>query len=228
MSTPYGGNDPQQWGQQPYGAGQPPGTPPGGMPDQGAYGQQPGYGQQPQYGQPGQPQYAQQPGYRQQPQQPQYGQPQYGQPGQQPQYGQQPGGFPQGAPQQQYGQYGQQPGGFPGGASPQQQKKKSSAPIWIGVAAAVVVVAAVAVLGFVTPGWFNTTTFDESAVNRDVQGVLTDNYQIEGVESVDCPSGQEVAVDSSFDCKVTIGGKEQTVTLTVKSDDGRYEVSQPK
>jgi len=221
MTTPYGGNDPQQWGQQPYGAGQPPGTPSGGFPSQGQpqYGQQPGYGQQPQYGQqPGQ--------YGAQPGQPQYGQPQYGgQP--QPQYGQQPGGgYPQGGPQQAQ-QYGQQPGGFPGGMG-QQGPKRSNAPVWIGVILAVVLVGGFAILGFVAPGFLNTTTFDESAVNRDVQGVLTDNYKIEGVESVNCPAGQEVAVNSSFDCDVTIGGKQQKVTLTVKSEDGHYEVSQPK
>lgn len=81
MSTPYGGNDPQQWGQAPN-----PGSPSGGFPA-------PGYpvppnSPQPGYGQP-YPPYAQPP----------YGQPQYGQP----QYGQQ-------YPQQQYGQYEMPPG----------------------------------------------------------------------------------------------------------------------
>lgn len=136
MTNPYGpagGNDPQQWGQQPY-----PGTPSGNFPQQGGGFGQPhsgGFGQQggfdPNQQQPGQ--YGGQYGggfdpnagqYGQQGQQqggfvPQGGQPQYGFPPQQPgfdpnqpQFGQQPGqyvgGFDPNA-----GQFGQQQSGFP-------------------------------------------------------------------------------------------------------------------
>ncbi|QWF85433.1 DUF4333 domain-containing protein [Amycolatopsis sp. CA-230715] len=119
MSTPYGGNDPQQWGQQdPQGGESRPGTPSGGFPAQGA---------QSPYGQPEQPTGMYPP--PQNPQQPQYGQqpePQSGgYPVQQPHqsgaypppqqygYGQQSGAYPP----QQFPQYGQQPepqsGGYP-------------------------------------------------------------------------------------------------------------------
>ncbi|MEC3979363.1 DUF4333 domain-containing protein [Amycolatopsis sp. H20-H5] len=138
MSTPYGGNDPQQqpqWGQQPQYGQQPGGAyPPSGPQQQPQWGQ-PGQPQQPQqppqdqpqWGQPQQapqqPQWGQQPGYPQQPpQQPydpsqqQYGQPQqpYDPSQQQPQYGQQqPGGaYPPSGPQQV--PYGQQQPGPPG------------------------------------------------------------------------------------------------------------------
>jgi hypothetical protein len=113
MSTPYGGNDPQQpqYGQQPGGA-----YPPSGPQEQPQWGQQqppqqppydPNQPQQP-WGQPQQPQqpqqWGQQPGGYTPPQQPQWGQ-------QPPPYGQQPGGgYPQSGPQAQPG-YGQQPSG---------------------------------------------------------------------------------------------------------------------
>ncbi|EOD69209.1 DUF4333 domain-containing protein [Amycolatopsis vancoresmycina] len=142
MSTPYGGNDPQQpqYGQQPGG-----GYPPSGPQEQPQWGQQP---QQPSYdpnqqqwGQPQQPQYGQQPGgyapppqpqWGQQPQQPSYApnQQQWGQP-QQPQYGQQPGGYAP-PPQPQWGQqpppYGQQPGGGYPQSGPQAQPQYGQQP----------------------------------------------------------------------------------------------------
>jgi uncharacterized membrane protein YhaH (DUF805 family) len=139
------GQQPQPYGQTPYGqhaggeqppSGQPSQPPygrqPHGQPSQPPYGQQP-YGQQP-YGQPSQQPYGQQPHgqqpYGQQPQQP-YGQQPHGQQphGQQPPYGQQP--------QQPYGQqppygqqqpYGQQPYGQPPVASP--RLSDGSVPLW--------------------------------------------------------------------------------------------------
>ncbi|HJQ48019.1 MAG TPA: DUF4333 domain-containing protein [Amycolatopsis sp.] len=147
MSTPYGGNDPQQWGQAP-----PPGPQSGGFPAQG-YPQQPGYGQQPQYGQ--------QPGYPQQP-------PQYGQ---QPPYGQYP------PPQQPYpgqpGRSGQYNYGQPSGyGAPTGGKKRGKLWAIIG-AVAVVIVAAVLVTGLVAPGWFYLNkVFDNTAVANAVKSQL--------------------------------------------------------
>ncbi|WP_424186186.1 DUF4333 domain-containing protein [Actinokineospora sp. G85] len=216
MSSPYGpsgGQDPQQpWGQQPYGAN-PPGTPSGGFPQQG----------QPQ---PGQSPYP--------PEQGQYGyqQPQPTQ--QQPQYGQQPTQQGYGAPPQQgYGpptgqqpQYGgynpnQQP--YPGGAS----AKKSNAGIWIAVVAVVLLVGVGAVLAFVAPGFANKTVFDQSAVQDGVKGILTGKYSVENVESVTCPADQEVRAGNKFTCEATIGGEKRTVSITVRTDDGEYEVAPP-
>lgn len=209
MSSPYGpsgGNDPQQWGQQPYGAGPTPGTPSGGFPaQQPGYGQQPygsGYPQQGGYPQPTQ-QYPAADPYAQQ-QQP-YGQQPYGQPGQQP-----------------YGGYG--PGGYPPGPT----SKKSSAPIWIAVAVVVLAAAAVGVLGFVTPGWFTTKVFDQSAVQDGVKKILTEKYNERNVESATCPADQEVKKDRKFDCTVTVDGEDRTVTITPRDDNGEYEVSQPR
>ncbi|WP_181772324.1 DUF4333 domain-containing protein [Amycolatopsis pittospori] len=268
MSTPYGGNDPQQqpqWGQQP-GYGQQPGgsQPPSGPQQQPQWGQQPQYDpsqtqqQQPQWGQqpapydpsqqqPGYPQSGpqQQPGYD--PSQTQQQQPQWGQ---QPQYGQQPGypqsgpqqqpGYPQSGPQQQpqYGQPQQQPGypqqqgqfdygQVPGTQGEAQDKPKSKKGLFIGIGALVVIIAAVGVLGFVTPGWFNTQVFNNTQMQTDVQKLLSETYQIPNVSAVSCPSGKEVKDGEKFTCTATIDGKPQEVPITVKGDTGNYEVSPP-
>lgn len=201
MSTPYGGNDPQQWGQAP----QAPGPQSGGFPAQG-YPQQPPQ-QQPHYGQqyPQQPQYGQQPGY---PQQPQYGQQYPQQPGQQPYYGQQPG------------QYGQ-PGGF--GAPAKKGKGKL---LWIIIAVVVVVAAAVGVTGFVAPGFFVTKVLDQTAVQNGVKQMLA-TYG-DTATAVSCPADQEVKADNTFTCTATIDGRQRQVTVTVQNDNGDYQVGHPQ
>ncbi|WP_134668497.1 MULTISPECIES: DUF4333 domain-containing protein [unclassified Amycolatopsis] len=234
MSTPYGGNDPRQqpqYGQQPYGQDPGYGQQPGGAYPQSGPQQQPyppqQYGQQP-YGQ--DPNYGQQPGgypQQQQPQQPQWGQQpsQYGQ--QPPSYGQQkPYGDPQ--QQQQYG--GQQPGqydyGQPGGAAPE-SSGGSKKGLFIGIGALVVVVAVVAILGFVAPGFFKTQVFNNNQMQTDVAKLLTDTYKIQGVSGVTCPAEQKVEDGAKFECTATINGKPQQVPITVKGNDGNYEVSPP-
>ncbi|TDV44883.1 DUF4333 domain-containing protein [Actinophytocola oryzae] len=215
MTSPYGppgGNDPQQWGQQPYGGGQQPGTPSGGMPAQPGYPHQPGQPQQPQqpYG-----------GYGQQPQPTQqYGQPQnpYGQP-------QNPYGPPSGEFASPYSQHPYQ--------QQQQPKKGGGAWIWVLMVVVVLGVAAFLVLGLVTPGFLNTKVFDQSALQGDegVKKILVNDYKYENIESVSCPADQEVKQGNKFDCTVKIGGddpKDLTVQITVTSDDGQYQVALPE
>ncbi|HEX5113839.1 MAG TPA: DUF4333 domain-containing protein [Pseudonocardiaceae bacterium] len=243
MSSPYGppgGSDPQQggWGQQPTYGGQYQNPQSGGFPaQQGGYGQptpgqggwpqqpQPGYGQQP-VPQPG---YGQQPapGYGQ-PEQPQY--PGYGQPGQgdQPQY---PYGQQQGT--QQYPGYGQQqqqqqyPGYQPGFPGDQATPHRRTGLIWSIVVAVVVIAAAVAVLGFVWPGWFNTKVLDTASLENGVKTVLQNDYKI-NVSNVTCPSDPEVSVGKVYQCHVSVGGQQKEVDVTIKSTDGLYEVAQPR
>ncbi|MEV4050616.1 DUF4333 domain-containing protein [Amycolatopsis sp. NPDC049688] len=249
MSTPYGGNDPQQpqYGQQPGG-----GYPPSGPQEQPQWGQQP---QQPpydpnqqQWGQPQQPQYGQQPGGYAPPPQPQWGQqpPPYGQqpgggypqsgPQAQPQYGQQPGGgYPQSGPQAQpqYGQqqpgqydYGQQQ--YAGAGAPEAEKPaKSKKGLLIGVIVAVAVVAVFLFTAFVTPGFLKTQVFNNTQMQTDVQKLLTETYKIDGVTGVTCPAEQKVEDGAKFECTATIAGKPQQVPITVKGDGGNYEVSPP-
>jgi hypothetical protein len=222
MTSPYGpggGHDPQQqqWGQQPQQPQQPygqpqPGTPSGGFPAQGPQSggfPAPGYGQQPGYGQPEQQPYG---GYGQQ-QQPYGG------------YGQQP------TQQQPYSPYGQQPG-YP---SAPPARKKSNTWVWIVVAVFVLAVGAVAILGFVTPGFFNPKVFDEKALEGDngVKKVLISSYGMpkDQIQSVDCPAGQKVKQGNKFTCTVKIGGdspSEKIVDITVRNDNGEYEVGAPR
>jgi hypothetical protein len=239
---PYGAAQPGYGQQQPY--GQPYGAPQGQ-----AYAQQPTqqfgqpqFGQQAQQGQPtqqGQP--------SQQGQQAQFGQGQYGQPGQPPygqaSYGQQQagqqspwagqqGGWAQqpGAAQQPTQQWGGRPDGqqpwapgasqeAPGGGG------KSRLPMIIG-AAAVVVLALVGVLGFVSPGFFNTRVLDANAVQSGVQQVLSQDYDLE-VQTVTCPQGQEVVPDATFECTAVVDGDQVTVPIKITSVDGNYEVGRP-
>lgn len=249
MSSPYGpsGGDPQ-WGQQQpgYGQGEQPQQP--GQYGGGQYGAQPGYGQPAQPGQPGQSPYGQPGQYGAQPG---YGQPAYGQPGQQPGYGQQtpPGGHPgqQGFPGQQpgYGQPGGQPGypgqpnqpGQPGAqwqqyqqspyGQPPAQKKKSALP-WILLVVGIVVIAGAVVGLLAATGALGRTTFDNVAVQDGVKKILTEDYKIENVGAVSCPAGQEVSTGGTFTCTANIDGQDRQVTITIKSDDGEYEVGQPR
>lgn len=232
MTSPYGqpgGTDPQQpWGQQP-------GQQSGGFPaQQPGYGQQgggqyygqpatpaPGYPQQPGTGQ--QPVYPQQPGYpvpgvdpTQQQQQPAY--PGYGQPAQPYQAQGQPG----------YGQqypnpYGQQPG-F--GGPEQEGGRRRGGLIWGLVIGVVVIVAAVAITGFVWPAWATTKVFDQSALQDGVTTILKNDYKL-NVTAVSCPSGQDVSAGSTFTCTATIDGQPKQVQITVKDSSGTYEVAQP-
>lgn len=227
MSNPQ---DPNQWSGQGW---QQPAQP---QPDQTQiapqYGQEQQYGQQPyaaptgdqtqisqQYqGQwPGQQQpQAQQFGGYQQPQQPQYGQPQFGQD----QFGQ---------PAQQFAgqQFGQQPP-FGGQQLPVGPKKsKTGLFIGIGAAAIIAIVAIVLIGGYFTGALFGKK-FDNAKVNEGVTTVLKQNYNESDTTDVSCKTdGVKVKKDSSFNCTATVGGKQKTVTVTVKDDDGKYEVGAP-
>ncbi|WP_353651204.1 DUF4333 domain-containing protein [Nakamurella sp. A5-74] len=214
MSTPYGqGGDSgsPQWS--------------GYTGDQGQYGQQGGD----QYGQPQQPQYGQpqqQPQYGQPQQQPQYGQPQYGQPPQQPQYGQPQYGQPQ---QPQYGQqggygqagYGQQPYNQYGSQTP---AKKSNKPLIFGGVGLVVVLAIVAVLLFLWPG-FSLTKVTADSIQKQLaikSGVPASDIK--------CPDGEKAFSKHTFTCTLA-DGRKIDVTMTGEKDasgNALFENTDPK
>jgi hypothetical protein len=250
MSTPYGGNDPQQWGQTPQAPGSAQQPQSGGFPAQGHPQQQPQSGGFPAEGYPQQqPQSGGFPaeGYpQQQPQSggfpaegyPQQQQPQYGQYPQQPQYGQQPGypqqqpQYPQQQPGQQQPYYGQQqPGqydyGQTGGfGAPVKKTKGGGKLLWIITAVVIVVVAAVGVTGFLVPGFFITKVLDQTSVQNGVKQML--GTYGDTATSVSCPAKQEVKAGTTFTCTATIGGKQQQVTVTVQNDNGDYQVGHPQ
>lgn len=224
MTGPYDKNDPSQQSDGGSTGGSDPSTrsfegqypPPGQSPYQQGYGQQPQYGQ-PQYGQPryGQQQYGQ----------PQYGQPQYGQPGygQQPQYGQQAYGEAPAYDQQPYGQH--QPYGGQGWQNPQQSSSSSKKVLLIVGGVIIALVAAIVVTGSLVLG---SNTFDNAAVQDGVAKIVTESYGAIDVSDVSCPSGQKAETGTQFTCTLTTDGVPGSVTVTVKDDDGTYEVGRPR
>ncbi|NED61512.1 DUF4333 domain-containing protein [Streptomyces sp. SID10244] len=95
-----------------------------------------------------------------------------------------------------------------------------------GGGAAILILAIVLITAFVVPGWA-PKTISQDAVQDGVKKVLTEDYQASEVSDVECPSGQRVEQGASFTCKATVGGQQQTVTVTFLDDDGKYEVSRP-
>ncbi|WP_232376093.1 DUF4333 domain-containing protein [Amycolatopsis aidingensis] len=69
--------------------------------------------------------------------------------------------------------------------------------------------------------------FDRLAMQASVRKVLTESYGLAEVTNVNCPPGQPVQVGSTFDCAVRVAEEARTVTITVTSEDGEYEVSAP-
>lgn len=243
-----GRNDPTQvWGgQQPPGAApqwgnQPPAQPPANQPDpqQAQPTQQWGSDQGGQQWQPAPPPQQQQ--WSQPQPQPQQPQP-WGDPNQQ-QWGQQPPQQQWGAPdpqqpqwsdpnQQQWGQQPQAQSGQWGQpnqqqwAPPQQSSgggKKTG--LIVGLALLAVVIIAGAVVGILT--LTAKDQLDQAAVQTGVAKVLSESYGIEDVKDVECPAGQEVAVDATFTCDLKVGGEAKTVNVKITKDDGTYEVGRP-
>lgn len=208
----------QQYAQQPAPVGQP-------APNPQQYGQQQysqqQYGQQ-QYGQ------APQPGSLGQPTQggPAYGRPTPGQQFGQPQFGQ----------QQQFGQYQvnqSQPPGDPTlnpFAPTQPAKKNAGKLVGIGAGVLALLAAVIAVTAFWIPGWAGKD-LNQSAVQDGATKILTDpepeGYGLQDVTDVECPSGQKVEAGAAFTCSLKVNGESKHVTITIKDDDGTYEVSRP-
>ena len=171
------------------------GQPGDGQAGYGQYGQpgvgQPGYGQG--YGQPGDGQQGYgQAGYGQQG----YGQPGYGQPG----YGQ------QGYQQQSYATQGYQ--------QPAQPAKKGRGLLFSLIGLVVVIIAAVLITGFVTPGFFKKTELSHSAV----EGYIEKNL---GATNVTCNGGSNIEVKKgkTFTCT---GSDNAKFTVTMTDDKGGY------
>jgi Domain of unknown function (DUF4333) len=170
----------------------------------------------------------------------QYGQPQpY--PGA-PQYGQ-PGQFQPGSYGQQYPTaegYGQPPPYAPPGAQYGEAAalgngSRSSLSIVGGVVGvlALIIVAAVLVMGFWKPGFFVTTKLDVNKAQSGVQQILTDQtngYGVKSADNVKCNNGQNPTVKKgdTFTCDVSVDGQHKQVTVTFQDNSGTYEVGRPK
>ncbi|WP_422772895.1 DUF4333 domain-containing protein [Plantactinospora sp. WMMC1484] len=115
-----------------------------------------------------------------------------------------------------------------GSHPPVERRRRLSRRLAIAIVAPVVAaVALVAVLGLVWPGFFVTRVFDTAEVQQGVLSVLRDDYQLDA-DLVACPPGQSVTVGSRFSCSAQVGGVPKTVSVTVVSSDGRFEVGRPQ
>lgn len=72
------------------------------------------------------------------------------------------------------------------------------------------------------------SVFDEVAMVDGVRDLLTRSYGVSGVEEVRCPPDQAVKVGHRFQCVVVIDGEERSVTITVRTETGEFEVSTPE
>lgn len=77
----------------------------------------------------------------------------------------------------------------------------------------------------------NYLTFNSATVAADVRKILTDSpptgYGILGVADVSCPNDQPVKVGATFLCHITINNASKSVKITVRDNEGRYQVGIP-
>jgi hypothetical protein len=73
-----------------------------------------------------------------------------------------------------------------------------------------------------------TRVFDSEAMQKSVREILTEEYLVEDLRGVTCPSGKRVEVGNTFDCTVQIGEDPKTVSITVTSEKGDYQVGMPE
>lgn len=72
-----------------------------------------------------------------------------------------------------------------------------------------------------------TRVFDPETMRESVLDVLEEGYRVTDVEDVTCPADQPVEVGTTFDCTARIAGEDVPVPITVKTEEGQYEVGQP-
>jgi hypothetical protein len=70
--------------------------------------------------------------------------------------------------------------------------------------------------------------FDATYLEDGVRIILTEDYNVAGVDDVRCPPDEEVRVGHRFTCTVTIEGNQRSVIITVRTEEGEYEVSPPQ
>ncbi|MDV6014001.1 DUF4333 domain-containing protein [Haloechinothrix sp. LS1_15] len=70
--------------------------------------------------------------------------------------------------------------------------------------------------------------FDDAAMQDEVHRVLTEHFDVAGLDVVTCPPEQPVSEGITFTCTATIDGEEHDVPITVTDDDGAYTVGEPE
>ncbi|HEY4006261.1 MAG TPA: DUF4333 domain-containing protein [Pseudonocardia sp.] len=119
-------------------------------------------------------------------------------------------------------------GATPEGERPDSsQRRPAGVSPWLFAAAVCALVTVVAVLGFITPGFFTTKVLDHAAVQNGVRTVLRNDYRMPDVSDVLCPSDQKVRPGTTFDCVARINQHLVKVRVIVQDRDGRYQVGRP-
>lgn len=108
-----------------------------------------------------------------------------------------------------------------------QGETTTSVPVWLFLAAALVLATVVGVLGFITPGYFTTKVLDQAALQNGVRSILQNDYRLTNVAEVVCPPNQKVLPGRDFDCVVRINNAPAQVRVLIQTKDGRYTVGRP-
>ncbi|EHB46451.1 DUF4333 domain-containing protein [Mycolicibacterium vinylchloridicum] len=105
--------------------------------------------------------------------------------------------------------------------------------ITAAVGALTVVVAAVLIMGFWTPGFFTRTELDITQAQNNIQTLLSDDVSGYGpghVRDVVCNQGRNPIVEknATFVCAVSIDGVKREITATFQDSKGAYQISLPQ
>lgn len=106
-------------------------------------------------------------------------------------------------------------------------RRRSAVPWIVSAAFALLAATVLGILCFLTPGWFITTVLDPVAVGEDVTRTLHDEYKLGAVDAVRCPEGMTAEQGLTFRCTADVAGEEKIVLITVKDEQGTYEVGYP-
>ncbi|WP_194853005.1 DUF4333 domain-containing protein [Nocardia sp. SYP-A9097] len=68
---------------------------------------------------------------------------------------------------------------------------------------------------------------DPATVAAALPSVLRKSYGIADVEDASCPDSMPARVGAVYDCTLTIGGENKTVSVRVTTRQGTYEVGRP-
>jgi hypothetical protein len=64
-----------------------------------------------------------------------------------------------------------------------------------------------------------------------IEKILVNDYKIEEIQRIDCPTNPVVAEGNEFECTVDVDGdgpRKLTVPVTITDDDGTYQVGLPE
>lgn len=99
----------------------------------------------------------------------------------------------------------------------------------VGAIGVAVLLAIMAVLLFLWPGWAVTTTLDAASVQKGVTDILARKGTT--AQNVRCPADQDVENGHTFTCDATVDGQPKKITITITGadkDPPEYLVGDPQ